>query len=240
MASDFKVGQIIREGVNLDRAGKELVETMRSPRPDLTKPLKRLQRAGRKLRDLSVNSNDPIERKLAKKEWNSSFRNIERIARSRVDKRAGYKELLQIIERRGAKGMDQALNRWMSEKQRYNAERIIETESAAAYRQREIQQHEKRAVGAWWRLNRFGSKTRKQAGRKRGRRTGGRRKKKGVQRGCICDTLSNQFFTMEMIKEYPRMGHPYCRCYWDWKYQTVDLTRPVSQEDRDWFNSLPE
>jgi hypothetical protein len=69
---------------------------------------------------------------------------------------SAYIELLQDIEKWGPAQVDKAVEKWTYWKQRYNAERIIRTETATAYRQRQVASDKARPwiIGYRWVLNR--------------------------------------------------------------------------------------
>ncbi|MFH1603552.1 MAG: hypothetical protein ABIH03_06570, partial [Pseudomonadota bacterium] len=249
------IGTAIREASNLNKAGRDLINVLNqagtplSANRKLTKPLQRLRDAGRKLQSLSVNQGDPDALKAATAEFDASFRRIKKIAASRVDSRGGYVELRQIIEKRGVDGLDKALDRWLDEKQAYHAERIVETETAAAYRAREIDQHSGKSyiTGAYWRRNPGMvslDKRRKKdiAQSRRTLRAGKRGKRKTKGRPCqVCPSLADQWFPVEFLRDYPRGAHPNCRCWFEWTYSSGGLSSaPLTQADLDWFESLPD
>lgn len=249
------VYQGIREASNINKAGRDLISELRKGGTELaknqrlTKPLKRLKKAGRKLNLMSVNSSDTEALKKARKEWNSSFKQIERIAARNVDRRGGYAELTGIIRKQGSKGLDKALSRWLEEKQAYHAERLVETETSAAYRAREYEQHANKPyiVGFWWRRSasmvKLDTRRKQDISRARSlRRRGksGKRKTKG--RPCtVCPSLADQRFPVEYAREYPRGAHPQCRCWYEWIYDENALANtPITQDDVDWYESLED
>ena len=247
------VGQAIREADSMNKAGRELVNALNSEgtplsiNRKLTKPLARLKRANRDLELLSVNKADPDALKAATKEYNAAFNRIRKVAESRVDGRGGYQELLQIIKKQGHKGTDKALARWLDEKQRSHAERIVETETSAAYRAREYEQHANKSyiTGFYWRRSAgmvsLDLKRKKDIARTKPRRKGGKRgKRKTKGRPCgVCPALADQFFPVEYAREYPRGAHPNCRCWYEWVYSHEGLgNSPITQADVDWFEGL--
>ena len=102
-ATERSVGIAIREGKNINRAGRDLIRhlnsdgTQLSVKRKLTKPLQRLRRASRRLQRLSLNTSDPDALKAATKEFNKEFAKIKKITASRVDARGGFLELQQTL-----------------------------------------------------------------------------------------------------------------------------------------------
>jgi hypothetical protein len=249
------IGTALREASNMNKAGRDLVSAIRrggdelSVNRRLTKPLERLQRAGRKLQILSVNQGDAEAMSAARKEWNSAFKQIKRVAAQRVDERGGYKELIQIIEKQGFKGIDKATTRWLDEKQAFHAERLVETETNAAYRSREYEQHQSKPyiVGFWWRRSpgmlQIDTKRKKDITRvRKSRRRGRKAKRKTKGQPCrVCPQLADRRYPVSVAREYPRGAHPMCRCWYEWIYDTTIRDKmPVTQADLDWYDNLPD
>jgi hypothetical protein len=261
------VSTAIREASNMNKAGRDLVSALNSEgtplavNQRLTKPLRRLRQAARKLQALSVNQGDDVALKEATKEFQKSFKEIQKITAQRVDARAGYLELQQKLDvkeqlrlqakaakkagrdpqafrilkvrkaeyeaatkkqidkwvaKEQARRTDAALDRWLSEKQRYNAERITETETSGAYRAREAAQHANKPyiTGFWWRRSAGAVlptriKKRVKVTRRSGRGAKGRVKKKRPQPCRVCPVLADTFMPVEYAKEYPRGAHPF-------------------------------
>lgn len=242
------ISRSLREADNMNKAGRDLVRAMRKPgvselgqNQALTKPLRRLQSAGRRLTALGA-SGDATARREARREFNAAFARIKREAQKRIDRRGGYAELIQIVEKRGVVGVNRALSRWLDEKQRFNAERITETETQAAYRAREYEQVSKlRYVTHFiWHLNR--ASRRKYVRRTKPRPIRRKGKKGGKKtRRCVCETYDGQKFPIEVAKDYPRGGHPFCRCWYEYIFNTgKSFRREVSQQDLEWFDGLPD
>lgn len=249
------IGTAIREAHGLNKAARDLVNVSKqageplSVKAKLTGPLKRLQQAGRNLQHLSINQGDPDAIKEATAEFNRKFETVKRAAGKLVDSRGGYKEFIQIAEKQGVDGMDKALSRWLDEKQASHAERIIETETAAAYRAREYAQHVGKpyVVGFWWRRNpgmaSLDKRRRKDALRvRRSLRAGRKAKRKVAGAPCrVCPELADKRFPVEYAREFPRGAHPNCRCWYEWIYNTGALANsPLTQADLDWYAALPD
>jgi hypothetical protein len=249
------VNTAIREAKSMDKAGRDLISAIRKGGDDLavnqrlTKPLQKLRRSARELQLLSINKGDEDALKAATQAFDKDFAAIRKVLGKRVDSRSGYRELVQIIDRQGAKGTEKALNRWLDEKQRYQSERILETETNGAYRAREYEQHANKPyiTGFWWRrsaamiqIDRARKKDifRVRRSRRAGRKT--KRKKKG-QPCRVCPQLADQFFPVEYAREFPRGAHPHCRCWYEWVYSKEGLKdQPITQADVDWYESLPD
>jgi hypothetical protein len=237
------VSRVIRNGEALDKAGKTLVNQIRvrgrgalgelGAGQKLPQILEDLKTAGRRVVRASGLSDK--QRASALRDWDKQFNKVKRHAARVADQRGGYRELLQILDKGKARRIDHALSRWLDEKQRSNAERIVRTETAAAGRLREYdktkrQQHWIKEV--IWTLARaerasfVRSRKPAKSGKHRGRR-------------CVCETLAGRRFPIEVMADYPRMGHPHCLCYW---VKVVDrramLAAPISQEELDWYEGL--
>jgi hypothetical protein len=247
------VNTAIREASSMNKAGRDIITAVQQGGDELavnrrlTKPLMRLRRAGRELQKLSVNKADEDALKAATKAFDAEFRKIRGIASKLVDRRGGYQEMIQIIEKQGFQGMDKALKRWFDEKQVYFAEQTAETEVASAYRSREALQHEGKPyiTGWWWRRNvgmvQLDMRRRKDIARSRRNRRGGKNgKRKTKGRPCrVCPALADQFFPMSYLREFPRGAHPNCRFWPEFKYDTSVRDRmPVTQGDLDWYEAL--
>jgi hypothetical protein len=233
------IGRVIRETEGYDHAQRVLIREARlGGDVSLTKPLERMNEAGKRLARASAGG-DPEAIRIARKKWDKEYRRIEKIASNLKDERGGYRELLQDLKGAKVEKLDSALDKWLSQKQRYNANRIVNTEAAAAHRAREYKQQSKKPyiTGAYWRLN---------AGARRGfvkriKPTLKSSKKWKEGRRCICEHLAGEFFSMAAIRDYPRMGHPHCQCWWEWSYDRKELINgPVTQADVDWYNALPD
>ena len=208
-----QVRRSVLVGAQLDETGRELVRYARdlgmgqADTIQLPKILEKLRFLGREIN--LIGGGDP----QLWRAWKKQLRKVERYAVKLKDSRGMYREALRILDKHGPEAIDQALNRWMGEKQRYYAERIVRTESAAAKRAREGDQIAKnrRIVAVIWRMSR---------GARRGyvRRTKKRRFGGGGAR-CICETLEGQEFPPSAVAEFPRMGHPHCYCWWERVYR---------------------
>ena len=203
------VHRTIREATALDAAGRELVRTVPTIGEGQAIP-KALEAAKAAARNLAELANDP----QALKDWNKALAKVEKIARTQKDARSAYDEFLQIVKKKGPEGVDSALNRWTDEKQRENAERIVQTESAAANRARESDQIQgnKDIVALIWRLS---------VGARKGyvRRTKPGKRGKNRGRRCICESMNGERFEKDAIERFPRMGHPRCLCWWERVYR---------------------
>jgi hypothetical protein len=130
---------------------------------------------------------------------------------------AGYLELLQRAKRENGPAMvDKSLDRWLVEKQRYNAERIIVTEAQAAYRSAQWKRDQDRpwVKGYIWRLQRGGRADYEKRTHPHAVRATGSKTVVGHGR-CICEVMNGREFSKDAPLEYPHMGHPHCQCYWD-------------------------
>lgn len=233
------IGRVIRETESYDRASSVLVrEAKLGGRVKLTKPLKELQHAGRELARAQGGTTEEL--RAATKAWDRSFSRIKGIAGKLSDERGGYKELIQDLHGAKVQRLDSALEKWLSQKQRANADRIVKTETSAAYRAREWKHNSKKSyiTGAYWRLNKGGRRGFEKRTKPTLRPT--KAKWKAGKR-CVCELLAGEFFSKDAIREYPRMGHTHCLCWWEWSYDREELLDgEVTRDDVDWYNSLED
>ena len=116
-------------------------------------------------------------------------------------------------------GIDRAIRQQVSFKQKYNAERILRTETMAAYKADQVLSDQKHdfVVGYIWRMNRAAragfvrrrtSKSGRIIGAKKYRR-GGRRRR------CVCEALAGKRLSKEAVagKTARLMAHPHCMCW---------------------------
>jgi hypothetical protein len=145
-----------------------------------------------------------------------------------ADTRGAYAELRQILQAKGPAAMDRAIGRWTAEKQRENAERIIRTEVAAAYRARQVRQWRASGaiLGVVWRLNQ-GSRRRYVA------RVPVRRSGPHAGRRCICESMAGHLMSLDEAAQWPRMGHPHCACWWEPRYRSGARGGPIAQDELD-------
>lgn len=201
----------IRESQNFDMAGRELIRISKMSgaeigKVDLTKRLQRLKQSGNRL--LSMGDDASL------KDFKRQVRNLEKYAGGLADDRGRYIELLQDIRKRGPAGLDNALEKWTAQTQRYNAERILRTEAQSAFRMREYESIKNTAwiTAVIWRRNTGARKSQRKQIIKKAARAG---VKAAASRPCICDRMADKKYSKEMMEMYPRMGHPHCSCYWE-------------------------
>jgi hypothetical protein len=207
--ADAAIGRALREGRKTMDLAKDLITDVRRAghgeiggNVRIPKRLQQLQAAGR-----AAMTGDPTAQKV----WRRQMASLDKSIGKMADVRGGYRELHQILQKSGPKAMDRALQRWTQEKQITYAHRIAETELQAAYRLRQVKQWEREGHIRYlvWRLNK---------GARKGyvKRTPLPKHAKGGRRGrCICEDMAGKRFTLEDASDYPRMGHPHCRCYWE-------------------------
>jgi hypothetical protein len=228
-ATKKSVARSLREYRNADLAGKDLVQTARRMGSELgdqaTVP-KKLDTYMNSLKRLRGSDTLPVREQLElAAESRKARKDLEKYLTRIKDGRAGYREALQIIENQGTAGVEKALERWISEKQRYHAERITRTEMAAQHRMRQINQwkREGRVIGVIWTLN--GGSRKSYVGRTPVPKTG-----KSAGRRCACEANAGQLFTLEYAESHPRLGHPHCRCFWVPCYsQPVGAAAPANE-----------
>lgn len=222
--SQRAIGRAIREMINADAAGKALIQAtseaggMLGAKQRVPKLLQEYVDALRRID--RVASLSPDEARIAHAELEATRRKLDRYVSGLAERRGGYLEFRQIIDAKGPAGVDRALERWLSEKQRYNAERIMRTETAAA---RRIAEHEKRKdnpllIGYVWRLStrsRKGFEHRTSPTMKPPKGIHGRRDGGGTRGRCMCEFMAGRVFGRDLPEKWPRGAHPQCLCWYE-------------------------
>lgn len=204
----------IRESESLDEAARELQRVMgphggvgaKAKMPRLVADLEKRARA------LAHSADDP---ELAKA-FRAQVRKARKYARGLAESgtvQSGYFEVLDDLTRKAGRGrlndqaVDKAVEKWSYWKQRYNAERIVRTETAAAYRSRSLESDMARPwiVGYRWRMFASFHAAFKRRKPSRLKRFGGAH--------CICEVMAGEVLSPAVARQYPRMGHPHCVCY---------------------------
>ncbi len=223
-AADDITTQVIaatREARTLTEASTELIRAVRkhgagelaakSPMPKL---MKRVQKAGQ-----ALNRRGGEE---ALDEWRKVRREMKRYMR-RLDEGGRVKSsMLELLQKTGAdsaKGIDRAIEQHAAFRQKYAAERIIKTETMAAYKAEQVladQRHDF-VVGYIWRMNRSARRAfvKLRTG-KGGRITSGRRYRRGGRkRRCVCEELDGKRLSKESVagRNARLMAHPHCMCF---------------------------
>lgn len=156
------------------------------------------------------------------KEWQRLRRQMEKKVKRLAEggrTQSSLIELLQRTKKDSAKGIDRAMRQQVAFKQKYNAERILQTETLAAYKADQVLSDQKHdfVVGYIWRMNRAAragfvrrrtSKSGRIIGAKRYRR-GGRRRR------CVCEELNGKRLSKEAVagRTARLMAHPHCMCF---------------------------
>jgi hypothetical protein len=226
--------RIISEGKSMDEAGRILIREARKQGAnigagELPKYLQRLKRAGRNLTKLG--SDDPD----ALKEWNRAFEATKKQVARLADTRGGGKELLQMLEGNRVDRLDKALDRWFDEKQRSNAERVVDFNTTSAYNDKELKQAKQSKRIAF-----FISHLNRPARREYVRRTKKRKKGKLKGRRCVCEGYDGKKFPIEAAEDYPGGWHNRCKCTREYLYASGQTAARVTGEDVAWFEGLPE
>lgn len=205
-----EVRAAIRDSRHMSRAVTELIRAARTRTSELNSNLELL----RSLQDVQK-AGDALYRHgtpEALAEWRKSLRSIKRYTyRLATDgrMRATLLEGLHRLEKAGPAQIDNVIEYWTAEKQRYSAERIIRTEQQIAFKEAQIAADSqiKAIVGYIWRMNRaarsgFVKRTKLP---KSGKRLLGKRRR------CICEALDGKQISVEAARARP-IGHPHCMC----------------------------
>lgn len=203
--------RMIAEVERASKGAQTVAEQQRLP-----KLLEELKRHGNAL---ATNTGDAKTLKA----WHETIAKIDRYQatlRTQGRVQAGYLELLERVRRKdGPEMVDQSLDRWLVEKQRYNAERILATEAQAAYRSAQWQRDRSRpwVTGYIWRIQRGGRADYEKRTKPRTIKPPGRQGRGGgIGRGrCVCEVMNGREFSKDAPLDFPHMGHPHCACYWE-------------------------
>jgi hypothetical protein len=210
-------GQVLaatREAKQMTEAATSLIRTARASSPGemaenlrKSKMIRRLEKAGNALNKRGDAA--------ALKEWQRARaalrKKLPKLATSGRT-RSSYLELLQRTSETSARGIDRAVKQHAVFRQKYAAERIVKTESAVAFKSRQLLDDEKEApyiVAYIWRMNRSSRRGFVRRTKPRGTfRTG----KSARRRRCVCEELDGRRISVEMAKTNPS-GHPHCMCW---------------------------
>lgn len=194
----------IREAQDVGYASRELVELGgigRGKAGRLPKVIKELQESARKLNRWTDGGLD--------KEIKQLERYIKKINEGGTVGKA-YREMIDslVVQRRMGKGVpgkavEKAVGRWVHYKERYYAERIIETETNTAFRASQIDRTKgnRALVGYIWRLSRSA----------------------GRDFGCQCETLDGETLRVKQAEQLVGGVHPFCSCYLEEVWDTERL-----------------
>lgn len=184
------VVRAIRESQSINFASRDIVNLIKlGNNKKLPKVLRDLRQAASKLNALTGGE---LKDELVK---------IKRYMR-RINEggRVGgaYQELIQKLSTaRGEPGpaVERAISTWTHHKQRYYAERIIETETNAAFRASTIEEVSENTalVGFYWVLNRSSVRS----------------------FGCACEQLDGQALKPDEARRLQGGAHPFCSCSLD-------------------------
>jgi hypothetical protein len=135
-----------------------------------------------------------------------------------------------------------AIEKWAHQKQRYQAERILETEQHAAFRSRQVEQGERKPwiIGYKWHMN--SGRHRKWLYTKPGRHRKSAESRKNPKlkgKHCICEVMDGEVVSVEEYKErWIAGGHPHCCCYFE---EVFDLDKMAeageTAEETAWLNA---
>lgn len=196
----------VRESKQLTEASTAMIRAVRKTasaelggNAKLSRLMDRVQRAGQDLN----RRGGPI----ALKEWQAVRAQLQTGMRRLAEggrARSSMLELLQRTSDTSAKGIDQAIRQHAAGVQKYNAERILKSETLNAYKAEQVLSDMKHnfIVAYIWRMNRAArrgfvrrrtSKSGRIIGAKRYRR-GGRRRR------CVCEALAGKRLSLEMVR----------------------------------------
>lgn len=210
----------VREAKQLTEASTALIRAVRKTgagelagNQKLSALMDRVQAAGHAL---NRRGGDEALAEWAKVRWELK-RNMRRLAEG-GRARSSLLELLQNTSDTSAKGIDRAIRQHAAFKQKYAAERIIKTESMAAFKADQVlsdQRHDF-IVGYIWRMNRAArSGFVRRRTSKSGRIIGPKKYRRGGRsRRCVCEELDGKRLSKEAVsgRDARLMAHPHCMC----------------------------
>ena len=180
----------IRESQSVGFASRDIVNAVKlGQRDKLPKLLQDLRKSATRLNSLTDGA---LKNELVKiKKYMRRINEGGRVG-------GAYQELVQSLSAskgRPGPAVEKAIARWTHHKQRYYAERIIETETNAAFRASTIDEtaRNEALVGYIWMLNRSGDRS----------------------IGCACEQLDGQSLKVEEARRLQGGAHPFCSCSLD-------------------------
>lgn len=187
----LQVNRAIREAQSLQNASRDLVKAIKGvgAKEKLPKLVKRTLKQTKKLDRVTGGLLKPEVKKLS-----SYLKKLKPGGRMR----GAYIELVDDLQKN--KAGNAAIDKWVYQKQRYNAERIIKTETQAAFRRAQINASIGKpwVVGYIWHLNRGG----------------------GTHTPCVCDTMDGTVVPADKAEQWLYGAHPFCNCTFE---QVVDM-----------------
>lgn len=210
----------VREAKQLTESTTSMIRAVRSTgkgelggSEKLSAIMRRVEKAGGRLN--SRGGEDALA------EWRATRKQMRAYMRRLADggrTKSSMLELLQRTSEDSAKGIDRAITQHAAFKQKYNAERILKTETMGAFKADQVLEDQKHdfVVGYIWRMNRGAraSYVKRTTG-KGGRIIGGRSfRKGGRRRRCVCESLNGKRLSKEAVagRNARLMAHPHCMC----------------------------
>jgi hypothetical protein len=210
----------VREAKQLTAASSDLIRAVRATgagevggKAELSALMKRVERAGYNLNKRGSEAN--------LLEWQRVRRQMQRKVTRLAQGGRVQNSLIQILQTTkdtSAKGIDNAIRHHANDVQKYNAERIIKSETLAAYKGDQVLADQKHdfIVGYIWRMNRAArSGFVKRRTSKSGRIIGAKRYRRGGRRRrCVCEALDGKRLSLETVRGRTArlMAHPHCMC----------------------------
>jgi hypothetical protein len=230
----------VKESKQLTEASTSLIRAVRATGkgelgrgPQLSGLMKRVEKAGEALN----RRGSPADLK----EWQTVRRLMEKkVARLADGGRVQNSliEILQTTKKDSAKGITRCIKHHANDVQKYKAERIIKSETMAAYKADQVLLDQKHdfVVGYIWRMNRAArSGFVKRRTSKSGRIIGAKRYRRGGRRRrCVCEELNGKRLSVEMVRGRTArlIAHPHCMCYLD---PVMDKRRLDVAQPEDFF-----
>jgi hypothetical protein len=228
-----------REAKNLTRASTDLIREVRKAgkgelggKARVSKLVEQVEKAGQNLNRRGG------EEALA--EWRKARAKLRKYIR-RLDEggriRSSLVELLQRTSADSAKGIDRAITQHAAFTQKYQAERILKTETMANFKGRQVLQDQRHdwIVGYIWRMNRGARRgfVRRRTG-KSGRIVGAKKYRRGGRRRrCVCEELDGKRLSKDAVagRDARLMAHPHCMCWLEPVMDKRRLDAPLSEAE---------
>lgn len=164
--------------------------------------------------------------------------------------RLGYAELVHDLAK--GKAAEASLDKWAHQKQRYLAERILETEQQRAFRLAQIEMGAgiPGLIGYRWHMNRSkharylrskpGRISPARAGRMMGGLGPGAKGRRLAGKHCICEAMDGTIISLEDFKgHWSAGGHPHCACFFEEVFDTTAMLKAAeTSEEKQWLDAM--
>ena len=238
-----RVIRAVREAQGLEFAGRELVTQWKRGKvvgggeikPRVIREIEaRIDRLGKLTGDDLKQSLDELHQAMRKLKQGGRMK-------------AAYAELIEDLDK--GKIASSSLDKWVHQKQRYVAERIVETETQGMFRLAQVEAGDKLPwiIGYRWHMNR--AKHRRWKYQKPGKFSGararrtlgrGKRGKRLIGKSCVCEAMAGTVISPEEYKSrWIRGGHPHCACFFEEVFSEKKLLEArETPDEKKWLDKM--